>query len=269
MFSIEFNLFGSMKAGGNESSYLAREQDSGGDRQYWHCLQCPLADSCPKSKASFKKANLFSFESEQKCREYVVLHLRHAGVHADDALSEEDAVRYAEMAQVEAGIETYQDREEYRNALERRGTKRKAASPPTDDEPLLRPTSKAGTVTPKIPDHPPPGAPIAELTTAVSQLTQVLTSSSGSALPATSSGSAVPSLSIRNTSALSLLQVGAGAHPDQGINLLRDSLSRILESLSQATSQCITTARLLNEEGTRLRAASSAIEEQLRHRFGQ
>ena len=46
--------------------------------------------------------------------------------------------------------------------------------------------------------------------------------------------------------------------------MVTDSMNRILESIGHATSQCITTARTLNEEGQRLRAAVVAIEQQLK-----
>ena len=54
------------------------------------------------------------------------------------------------------------------------------------------------------------------------------------------------------------------APTDQGIELVTDSVNRILESIGQATSQCISTARILNEEGVRLRSAMLAIEQTVR-----
>ena len=47
--------------------------------------------------------------------------------------------------------------------------------------------------------------------------------------------------------------------PGNELGVIHDSLNRVVEALSAATSQCITTARVLNEEGMRVKAAADAI----------
>ena len=101
---------------------------------------------------------------------------------------------------------------------------------------------------------------VRELQNAVTRLTNVVTS----ATAASGSGGASP-LGASPLVASNVLALASQRAPtQQGLELVTDSVNRILESIGQATSQCISTARILNEEGTRLRSALMAIEQTAR-----
>ena len=237
--------------------YVAAEDDDGEDRELWRCFECPRHDTCKKSR-SFKNACCYSYISEEECREYVKRHLLRSGVHRDDGLTEDTANELAQSAEIVLEYETEPQRKEYRESVSSRpqepdwpppGRKRQgddAEEPPSrrpaigaPPPPILQPVSKAG------------GAAVAPL---VEALAHVLANAA-----AGSSGSS--GLAASNTAALA---TRAHTPTSQGVELVTDSMNRILESIGQATSQCISTARTLNEEGQRLRAAASAIEQAMR-----
>ena len=62
-------------AGGTENAWISAEDDDGEDRLFWRCPSCPLSETCNKSRNSFKNAALWSYVSEEQCREYVKRHL--------------------------------------------------------------------------------------------------------------------------------------------------------------------------------------------------
>ena len=234
--------------------YVAEADDDHEDREFFRCFVCPLYETCKKSKMSFKNSCCFSYVDEQTCREYVRLHLLGAGIHKEDNLTEDAANDLAQGADIVMSFETYEERQEYRAGLEKK--------PPEPDHPpppqLKRPRVAApiGAQSRKergVPQQHAIGAtPQADAVGLVHQLASALQAAAGS-----SSGS---SLQATNNAALALRPP---APTTQGVQLITDSMNRILESISQATSQCITTAQLLNAEGQRLRSAADAIEKQL------
>jgi hypothetical protein len=246
------------KAGGNESMYVSEEDDDQKDREFWRCYACPLYESCKKSKNSFKNSCCYSYVNEETCREYVHRHLMYSGTHKDDKLTEDDANALAQGAEIGLSFETYAERVEYRAGLDLKPPE--PEFPPSnlqrkrqrdDDEPPFTRAAAIGAA----PRTKAPGAtpPVEALGVMVGQLANALQaagcgSSSGSGLQAS------------NNAALALRR-GPNA---QGVELVTESMNRILESIGHATSQCISTARTLNEEGQRLRAAAVAIEEAMK-----
>lgn len=61
-----------------ERDWLEEEEDTFEDRQYFWIDQCPKG-GC--SKDSFKRANVWSYESEDQVRRYLVHHLIHSSSH--------------------------------------------------------------------------------------------------------------------------------------------------------------------------------------------
>ena len=112
-------MSGSQRAGGSESLYVAEDEDDECDRTVFRCFTCPKYETCQKSRESFRKAATYSLIDEDTCREYVVRHLLGAGVHKDDGLTEEEATTLAENAEITVVIETFKDRQEYREQLRR------------------------------------------------------------------------------------------------------------------------------------------------------
>ncbi len=245
----------SLKAGGTESCWANPDEDGQLDRSLWRCVQCPLQETCKKSRHSFKNACLFSYESEERVREYIKRHVMLAGVHREDQLSEDVAEDWANTADVEWEIETFQDRVAYRTQLDEMHERPKAEKRSWEasgwDEADHRKAKAKGGVKGKgkVSSN---DVRVRELQTAVKQLTEVVTSAAASSIAGGSGGSPL--------AASNVLALSSRAPSQQGIEMVTDSVNRILESIGQATSQCITTARTLNEEGTRLRSAAMCIE---------
>ena len=235
--------------------YVAEGDDDHEDREFFRCHVCPLYETCKKSKMSFKNSCCFSYVDEQTCREYVRLHLLGSGIHKEDNLTEDAANDLAQSADIVMSFETYEERQEYRSGLEKKTTEPDHPPPPQRKRP--REAAPIGAQSRRergVPQQHAIGAtPQADAVGLVHQLASALQAAAGS-----SSGS---SLQATNNAALALRSPAPTA---QGVQLVTDSMNRILESIGQATSQCITTARTLNEEGQRLRAAAEAIEKQLK-----
>ena len=243
--------------------YVAEGDDDHEDREFFRCQFCPLYETCKKSKMSFKNSCCFSYVDEQTCREYVQRHLLLSGIHKEDNLTEDAANDLAQSAEITMSFETYEERQEYRSGLEKKPTEPDHPPPPQrkrprdSDDPRAAPIgaqSRRASATERVPQQHAIGAtPQADALGFVHQMASALQAAAGS-----SSGS---SLQATNNAALALRSPAPTA---QGVQLVTDSMNRILESIGQATSQCITTARTLNEEGQRLRAAVVAIEQQLK-----
>jgi len=233
--------------------YVAEEDDDQQDREFFRCFVCPLYETCKKSKSSFKNSCCFSYVDEQTCREYVQRHLLLSGIHKEDNLTEDAANDLAQSAEITMSFETYEERQEYRSGLEKKPTEPDHPPPPQRKRPREAAPIGAQSRMRGVPQQHAIGAtPQADAVGLVHQLASALQAAAGS-----SSGS---SLQATNNAALALRPP---APTTQGVQLITDSMNRILESISQATSQCITTAQLLNAEGQRLRSAAEAIEKQL------
>jgi hypothetical protein len=233
--------------------YVAEEDDDQQDREFFRCFVCPLYETCKKSKSSFKNSCCFSYVDEETCRQYVQRHLLLSGIHKEDNLTEDNANDLAQNAEITMSFETYEERQAYRSGLENKPTEPDHPPPPQRKRPRDGDEPRAAAIGAR---NKAPGATpqVEALGFVVGQLASALQaagcgSSSGSSLQAT------------NNAALALRSPAPTA---QGVELVTDSMNRILESIGHATSQCITTARTLNEEGQRLRAAVVAIEQQLK-----
>ncbi len=112
------NGSGRSKAGGEEEWFVAEQHDDGQERPWWQCMECPMKEYC--SAKSFKEANLWSYESEAKCREYIARHLHGSGLHK---LTPQDCEAFSEAADVQEMLETYDCRCEYRARLQEEADK--------------------------------------------------------------------------------------------------------------------------------------------------
>ena len=80
----------------NGSYYVDEEEDDGEPRPCWNVEACPpfaeaRSAGCGRcSHQSWKKAAVWSYISEDKCRQYLMHHLKYAGAHRldDDAVDE-------------------------------------------------------------------------------------------------------------------------------------------------------------------------------------
>ena len=88
--------------------------------------ECPLAHECADSnKNIFKGANVWSYESEVKCRNYLAHHLHCSGKHQH---TKEGAMQLALGAQVDMEQEVFSERQEYRDWLSKQGSTAEAPS---------------------------------------------------------------------------------------------------------------------------------------------
>ena len=238
--------------------YISEEDDDQQDRELWRCFACPLHDTCRKSNNSFKNSCCYSYVDEETCREYVRRHLQLSGIHKEDKLNEEQANALAQGAEITLAFETYEQRVEYRAGLDAPLPREPEHPPPgrkrqRDCEEPPAPARRAGAIGAILaPSNKATGAApqVEALGAMVGQLANALQAAAGSG-----------GLQASNNAALA---TRTSAPTAQGVELVTDSMNRILESIGQATSQCISTARTLNEEGQRLRAAAVAIEQALR-----
>ena len=100
----------------HENGNLPEEQDEPDYvRVKFVIAECPLAHECADSKNNiFKGANVWSYESEQKCRNYLAHHLHCSGKHQH---SKEGAMELAMGARVDMEQELFSERQEYRDWL--------------------------------------------------------------------------------------------------------------------------------------------------------
>ena len=109
------------RAGGAENFWVSESHDDGRDRTWWKAAQCPCSDKC--SKQAWGRSQCMSLESEEKRREYVQLHLMYSGMHVDGHESSEAVSReLAASCEVETLIETFADREHYREQMQKHHT---------------------------------------------------------------------------------------------------------------------------------------------------
>jgi hypothetical protein len=98
-----------------EPKVLPANEDDGMDRTYWRVACCPCAGSC--CAASWKKGDVWSWESEVACLSYLAGHLHFSGKHF---LGEEEAIAVAMAENTETHTSTYAEREvERKHELER------------------------------------------------------------------------------------------------------------------------------------------------------
>ena len=96
---------------------INEEDDPGDDLNYWICKICPMdpktEENCKCHPAAIEGAKLFSFESEERCKLFVANHLFYGKCHPS-IKSWEDAEVLSEQADIEVGVQTYEEREKKR-----------------------------------------------------------------------------------------------------------------------------------------------------------
>ena len=267
----------SKKAGGHESWFVAAEDDDRATRPKWIAQCCPKACDC--SPKSFHDANCMSYISEDRCREYVYLHLKGSGKHQyDDSYSRE----LAEDAEIRKEMETFADREANRSWLTDHQNKQRAA--PEENHERRRTTRSRSRRAPghhrtrvPSPPSPPParkmpsGAAASDdqtdrtarkldnLERKLEAMADTLAASAGGVQPLSlASGSGLhpppPPLIVE----LSPIQVQRSS-----AEALDDSISRILSAMTNASMLLISTVQTLSAEGQRIKAAQDAIKRAL------
>lgn len=98
----------------NEESWLQSEdEDEGIDRNWWVAQCCPAGKDC--SKAAWKKAVCWSFNSEDTVKCYIMNHLMGSELHDKNF---DEALDLAVNAKIEKFVETARDRAKYRRQCE-------------------------------------------------------------------------------------------------------------------------------------------------------
>ena len=90
----------------NEEWELAAKLDNGLPRTLYRVTECPFKEGC--SKSSFFNGRAWSWESEQKARNYLARHLHVSQLHKIDIAG---ACMAASVAVVEETVETHEERE--------------------------------------------------------------------------------------------------------------------------------------------------------------
>ena len=95
---------------------IPADQDHDGLDRNWCCVkECPLKDEC--KPRSFAKSSCYSFISHEVCMQYVMRHLQVSGHHLK---TQEEAVNIMKATEMkwEYGVDTYKDRQHYREQLD-------------------------------------------------------------------------------------------------------------------------------------------------------
>jgi hypothetical protein len=103
----------------DEPYFVPEESDDQFNRIYWVLRRCPDAASC--SDASFKKAFIRSFISRDRLVDYTALHLNRSSLHhMNQQQSYDIAADWVGLDEnVEQCVETFADRQEYREQIMR------------------------------------------------------------------------------------------------------------------------------------------------------
>lgn len=88
---------------------LCEGDDDGMDRIKYEVLECPRFSKC--SKDAFKRGNVWSYESAEKCRSYLAWHLVKSSKHF---LERDEALQEVYCTEVSETIETHADRVQQR-----------------------------------------------------------------------------------------------------------------------------------------------------------
>jgi len=102
-----------------ETFLVPEETDDQMPRTKYLIKECPHKEKC--SADAFKRAAVWSYESEEKCKSYLAWHLNKSSLHY---LPPTDATTEAAYAPVEIDIESFEDREEWRT--EEKAAKKRA-----------------------------------------------------------------------------------------------------------------------------------------------
>jgi hypothetical protein len=106
-----------------DSFWVPTKFDTGVDRYYWQCKQCPLKDDC--SYAAWAKVKTWSFKNEDAVRDAVHFHLVNSGKHHLD----DDAAKLAvESAEIVFQTESYYERAAFNTEMIKK--QKEKAKPP-------------------------------------------------------------------------------------------------------------------------------------------
>lgn len=123
--SWQFHVDRSLKPQkGGEKYFVAAEGDTEDFlREYVAIEECPACDDC--SSQAWARACCYSYESYEKCQTYCLHHLMHSSLHK---MKKEEAMTLMDLGlKWSKGMDTFDDREQYRKSLE--GSKRSAEKP--------------------------------------------------------------------------------------------------------------------------------------------
>ena len=247
-----------------EQWLLEAEDDEGNDRPMWMIERCPLT-GC--STDSWRRAAVWSYESEDRVYSYFKRHLMMSSLHQP---SEEDADQVIAEGNFEIKIEleTFDEREAYRKSMSQQAKKKRsaeeAASGSGSKAPKSAPKSAAKSSRPGPKTDAPgditgmQGAIAESLQAAVLQGLKPLQDIVASAASASSSGSAPASLAIQPrmrmagvAEALSPMATQLEPNipvPARQAHMLHDSLNRAAYAARQSADLCNKLSRQFADE---------------------
>ena len=262
------------KAGGSESAWVDRDMDDHQDRTVWRARCCPDTETTHCSKQSWTRANCYSYESDEVCREYVKRHLMGGARHTKTA---DEADDLALLCEIDAQTETYEDREAYRIGVESIHTEKQRRDDQwSKDMDAQNKRARIETAHPPIgPPKQPIGAPperastgaasSGELAQAVQGLTAIATAmvsasanqraSTGPRLGAIGGADIVINASNRDHQLAipGRSSIGMAGSPQEVAHAFTVSCDRAIDAFSNACTTLISTVRTCNEEATRLK----------------
>ena len=124
-----------------ESCVVPEGDDDGVDRVYWTVDRCPGNDDPTLGKcsaASWRKASVWSYESENAVKCYLKHHLMNSGSHLAEEIT---ANAWAETAPIKEIVETYDEREQYRKGLDKMYSASTAATAAASARPIGMPAA--------------------------------------------------------------------------------------------------------------------------------
>ena len=98
----------------SDSGYVALDEDTGEDRTYVMCKECPDKANC--SKASWSRVAAWSYKGEDAVEEIVKKHLRNSDLHRH--ISEDEFADAVFRIEYESHVETAEDRSQYREMVD-------------------------------------------------------------------------------------------------------------------------------------------------------
>ena len=98
----------------SDSGYVAVDEETGDDRTYVLCKECPDKANC--SKASWARVAAWSYKGEDAVEEIVKKHLRNSDLHRH--ISEEEFADAVFRIEYQSHVETAEDRKQYREMVD-------------------------------------------------------------------------------------------------------------------------------------------------------
>jgi hypothetical protein len=95
-----------------QTYYIPASEDDGEDRIVWEVVECVLPNC---TKTNLKKAQVWSFESEEDCTNQFLKHAAGSGLHWH--MKDEEVLTYMDKLEIVTKTDTYKDREAYRKQM--------------------------------------------------------------------------------------------------------------------------------------------------------